>query len=185
MHIHLIFGAGTGSMLMKALVDESYTVTAGVLNQLDSDFEASEMLKIPAVSEAPFSPITDKSCRANLEMIKNASLVVLTTMPFGLGNISNLEVAKEALKQGTPTYVIDEVPIESRDFTGGKATELMLELKEEGAIFVKHQSDLLSLLNLPKNKLADVPKQAALGHLKESIKDDLHRGGQGHPKIYL
>jgi hypothetical protein len=52
-------------MLMKALVDEGYAVTAGVLNLLDSDFETSQMLKVPAVTEAPFSPITDKTNNDN------------------------------------------------------------------------------------------------------------------------
>jgi len=52
--IHMICGAGTGTMLMKTLVDEGYAMTAGVLNLLDSDFEACELLKIPAVTEDPF-----------------------------------------------------------------------------------------------------------------------------------
>lgn len=168
--VHLICGAGTGTRLMKALVDEGYTVTAGVLNLLDSDFEACELLKIPVVTEAPFSPITDKSYAINLEMVKNASMLVLTAVPFGSGNLRNLEVAKEALKRGIPIYVIDEVPVESRDFTGGKATKLMSELKENGAIFVKHQSDLPSLLNLSKNKLTGLSERAALaGHVKAPV----------------
>ncbi len=168
--VHMICGAGTGTRLMKALVDEGYTVTAGVLNLLDSDFEACELLKIPVVTEAPFSPITDKSYAINLEMVKNASMLVLTAVPFGSGNLRNLEVAKEALKRGIPIYVIDEVPVESRDFTGGKATKLMSELKEDGAIFVKHQSDLPSLLNLLKNKLTGLSEQAALaGHLNAPV----------------
>jgi iron complex transport system ATP-binding protein len=178
--VHVICGAGTGTMLMKALVDEGYTVTAGVLNQLDSDFDACEMLKIPAVTEAPFSSITDKSHTLNLVMMYPASLVVVTMVPFGLGNLRNLEAAKEALKLGIPTYVIDEVPIESRDFTGGKATQFMSELKEAGAIFVKHQSDLPSLFNLPKDKLADLPQQVALGHVKAPAEDDNPKTGKKH-----
>jgi iron complex transport system ATP-binding protein len=152
---------------MKALVDEGYVVTAGVLNLLDSDYDTCELLKIPAVTEAPFSPITDKAHAANIEMIKNASIVVITSVPFGLGNLRNLEAAREALKQGIPTYFIDEVPIESRDFTDGKATQLMLELKAAGAIFVKQQSDLPSLLNISKEKTQLPQKtQTAAGHLK-------------------
>jgi len=165
--IHVICGAGTGTLVMKALVDEGYVVTAGVLNLLDSDYDTCELLKIPAVTEAPFSPITDKAHAANIEMIKNASIVVITSVPFGLGNLRNLEAAREALKQGIPTYFIDEVPIESRDFTDGKATQLMLELKAAGAIFVKQQSDLPSLLNISKEKTQLPQKtQTAAGHLK-------------------
>jgi iron complex transport system ATP-binding protein len=165
--IHLICGAGTGTLLMKTLVDEGYSVTAGVLNQLDSDFEACELLKIPMVTEAPFSAITDESYLSNLEMINNARMVVLTSVPFGLGNLRNLEAAKVALKRGIPVYVVDEVPIESRDFTAGKATALMNELKIDGAVFVKHPSDLPSLLNISKAKLVDLSEHVALaGHVK-------------------
>jgi cobalamin transport system ATP-binding protein len=171
--VHLICGAGTGTMLMKALADEGYNVTVGVLNFLDTDFEACEMLNIPAVTEAPFSAITDKSYALNLEMITAAGMVVVTSVPFGLGNLRNLEMAKEACKRGIPTYVIDEVPIESRDFTGGKATKLMFELKEAGAVFVKNPADLPSLLNLSKTKITALSEKAALaGHVKEPLFDD-------------
>lgn len=170
--IHMICGAGTGTLLMKTLVDEGYSVTAGVLNLLDSDFEACELLRIPAITEAPFSPITDKTYAANLDMINNACLLVITAVPFGSGNLRNLEAAKEALKQGVPTYIIDEVPIESRDFTNGKATKLMAELKDKGAIFVKQQTDLPSLLNISKEKTDILLKQKSTlpGHLKNGTK---------------
>ena len=119
--VHVISGAGTGSTLMKILTDSGYNVTAGVLNVLDTDFITADYLKIPVTTEKPFSPITEEAQKANLEMIKKASIVVLTSVPFGLGNMQNLEAAKEALKIGIPTYILNEVPIEIRDFTHGKA----------------------------------------------------------------
>ena len=48
---------------------------------------------------------------------------------------------------GIRTYVIDEVPLESRDFTAGKATALMEEMRKQGAIFIKHPSELPTLVN--------------------------------------
>jgi iron complex transport system ATP-binding protein len=165
--IHLICGAGTGTNLMKALVDEGYTVTAGVLNLLDTDFETSELLKVPAVSEAPFSPIGDKMHQLNLDMISKARIVVLTSVPFGYGNLRNLDAALEAVKRGIPTYVVDEVPIESRDFTDGKATALLAQLKEAGAVFVNHQSELPSMLNISNDEaLCKAEQEPVLGHLK-------------------
>lgn len=168
--IHLIGGAGTGTVVMKALVDEGYEVTAGVLNMLDTDYETAELLKVPTVSEAPFSPITEQSKRLLLEMISKSAIVVVTSVPFGYGNLSNLEMAFEAVKRGIRTYVIDEVPIESRDFTGGKATALMAELRKAGAIFIKHPSELPTLVNatharmeLCKHAQSEIP-----GHMKDS-----------------
>jgi iron complex transport system ATP-binding protein len=166
--IHVICGAGTGTALMKILLDEGYSITAGVLNVLDTDFETTQFLKIPVTTEAPFSPITEKTHKANLTMISKASMVVLTSVPFGYGNFQNLEAAKEALRIGIPTFVIEEMPIESRDFTQGKATKLLSELRSNGAVFVKNQNELLALLNVSEEKLK-LPKEASpriLGHLK-------------------
>src|SRR4030066_731087 len=144
--IHLICGAGTGTALMKVLLDEGYSVTAGVPNVLDTDFETAQFLKIPAATEAPFSPITEKTRKTNLAMISKASMMLLTSVPFGHGNIQNLEAAKEALEKGIPVFVLNEVPIESRDFTQGRATALFDDLKAKGATFVKDQKELLSQL---------------------------------------
>lgn len=166
--IHLICGAGTGAPLMKTLLEEGYTVTAGVLNVLDTDFETGEFLKIPVTTEAPFSPITETAHKANMDMISKASMVVVTSVPFGHGNIQNLEAARQALEENIPTFVIDEVPIEKRDFTQGKATKLLLELKCKGASFVKNTSELLSLLSVSEErlKLAEGNSKKLLDHLK-------------------
>jgi iron complex transport system ATP-binding protein len=165
---------------MKILLDEGYSVTAGVLNILDTDFETAQFLKIPVTTEAPFSPITEKTHQANLAMISKASTVVLTSVPFGYGNLQNLEAAREALDRGIPTFVIEEVPIERRDFTGGKAKALLTELKSKGAEFVKDQNELLSILNVSveKLKIAKEERDRILDHLKpeEPPKETKFRG---------
>ncbi len=169
--IHVIAGAGTGTLIMKALVDEGYKVTAGVLNMLDTDNETAELLNIPTVTDAPFSPITQQTLNANLEMMSKAAIVVITSIPVGYGNLPNLEAALEATKQGIRTYVIDEVPIEVRDFTGGKATALMKMLKDNGAIFVKHPSELPTLVNATHDKelLSKSAKAEIPGHVKKAV----------------
>ena len=166
--VHLICGAGTGTTLMKILVDEGYNVTAGVLNVLDTDYETAQLLKIPVVSEAPFSPITEEAHKANLEMIRNADAVILTSVPFGYCNLRNLEAAMEALERGIPTFVIEEIPIERRDFTRGKAEKQLRELKSRGAILVRNQDEILSLLNISEDRLKVVKESAVKipGHLK-------------------
>ena len=158
-------------MLLKTLLDEGFNVTAGVLNMLDTDYEACDLLNIPVVTEAPFSFITERLYEENLNMIKAAGMVVVTSVPFGSGNLRNLEAAKAALRFGIPTYVVEEVPIESRDFTEGRATQLMNELRAAGAVFVKNPADLPSLLNYPQIASVDLPKTMKMsGHIK--ISDD-------------
>ncbi len=167
--IHMISGAGTGSTLMKILTDSGYNVTAGVLNVLDTDFTTAQYLKIPVTTEPPFSPLTEKALKSNLAMISKANIVILTSVPFGLGNLQNLEATKDGLKLGIPTYLIDEVPIEIRDFTGGKAKALFLELKQLGAVVVKDQNELLHLLNVSeeKVKIARTDLASVTDHLKQ------------------
>jgi iron complex transport system ATP-binding protein len=138
---------------MKILTDEGYTVTAGVLNSLDTDHETAKLLKVEVVEEAPLSPITDSSHNRNLAMICGSNAVVLTSIPFGMGNIRNLEAVKIALEHRIPTFVIDEVPVEDRDFTQGKAKNIYLALKGMGAVFVKNQSELLHMLNVSDERL--------------------------------
>jgi iron complex transport system ATP-binding protein len=150
--VHMICGAGTGSRLMKALVEGGFNVTAGVLHVLDTDHEMAAALGLSTVSEAPFSPISEQSHEANLEMIRRADAVVLTSMPVGYGNLLNLKAALAAAESGIPTFVVDDVPIAKRDFTRGEARELMSELRKAGATFVSSQDELLRLLDELKAK---------------------------------
>jgi iron complex transport system ATP-binding protein len=150
--VHVIGGAGTGSRLMKALVEGGFNVTAGVLHVLDTDHEMAAALGLSTVSEAPFSPISEQSHEANLEMVRRADAVVLTSMPVGYGNLLNLKAALAAAESGIPTFVVEDVPIAKRDFTRGEARELVSELRKAGATFVSSQDELLRLLDELKAK---------------------------------
>jgi hypothetical protein len=58
--------------------------------------------------------------------------------------------------------------MESRDFTGGKATALMEELRKQGAVFIKHASELPTLVNAchDLNGKKEIP-----GHTKNITKE--------------
>jgi hypothetical protein len=87
-----------------------------------------------------------------------------------------------ALERGIPTFVIEEVPIEKRDFTKGKAKALLTKLKSEGAEFVKDQNELLSMLNvsIDKLKIAKEERDRILDHLKpEKITEKTETNGAG------
>ena len=145
--VHLICGGGTGSPVMKALVDEGYRATAGVLNLLDTDQETAQLLSIPTANEAPFSPITNEAHKANLELVSKASVLVVTPTQFGEGNMRNLDAAQAAIEKGTPTILLQDGPIAERDFTNGKATKYIEKLKQNGAITVKNIKELITFLN--------------------------------------
>lgn len=150
--VHLISGCGTGSPLMKILTDEGYLVSAGVLNLLDTDQETARLLNIQTVNEAPFSPITEEAHKANLMMIRKVKVVLVAPTQFGDGNIRNIEAAETALEEGIPVVIIDDGPMEERDFTKGKATKALKKLKSKGAVTVKNNWELLEFLDHLENK---------------------------------
>lgn len=158
--VHLICGAGTGSALMKLLVDEGYALTSGVLNLLDTDQETADFLQVPIVREAPLSPISEVAHKNNLDYICKADVVVLTSIPFGSGNIRNLDAALYGLENNVPTLVLNESPIALRDFTKGGAEKKMGLLKAKGAVFVETQQALFDALK-SLNQKCSVDKTAA------------------------
>jgi iron complex transport system ATP-binding protein len=120
--IHLICGGGSGSYLMRKLVDSGYSVSAGVLNTLDGDEVTGRELGIPMAAEAPFAKITDEAFGENIELVQRADLVILTDVPVGSGNIRNIEAAREAASMGKQVFAVGGIP--ERDFTEKAAQAL-------------------------------------------------------------
>jgi iron complex transport system ATP-binding protein len=114
--VHLVCGGGTGSSLMRELIDCGYDVTAGVLNALDTDEVTGRELGLQMAVEAPFSPISDEAHASNLRLIERADLVILTAVPIGHGNARNIEAVRTALEASKPVWVAEGVA--ERDLTG-------------------------------------------------------------------
>ncbi|MEM0344040.1 MAG: heme ABC transporter ATP-binding protein [Thermoplasmata archaeon] len=144
--VHVLCGGGTGGPVMKALLDHGYSVSAGVINVLDSDSENAADLRIPTVSEVPFAPISDEAHGQNLQMISDSSAVVVSPFPVGPGNIRNLEAAKEAVAAGKCVLILSPDPGKEIDFVGGRADEIVRGLISSGAIPVKDIGQLLDEL---------------------------------------
>lgn len=147
--IHLICGGGEGASLMYLLPEHGYKVTAGVVNMLDTDCEVAQLLSIPVVTEAPFSPITEDAFNAHIKLIEKADIVVLCNIPVGFGNVKNIEAAEAALKQkGKKLVVVETESIEKRDFTGGEAAKRVNNLKKEGAVVVAKQEEVVEVVGV-------------------------------------
>ncbi len=140
----LICGGGSGAPLMHSLTMKGYKVMAGVLNMLDTDYEAAQLLHLRAVREAPFSPIGEDAFRELLTLLREVDVVIVCDMPIGVGNLRNLEAAAIASEMGKPVLIFNG--IENRDFTGGAATRLFHTLKDRGAIPVRDTEELLDKL---------------------------------------
>ncbi len=132
--VHVVCGGGTGFHVLHLLVRRGYSVSAGVLNESDSDYELAVALGIKTAAEAPFSAVTSAVKQEAKDMMHAADTILVTDAPFGAGNLVNLELALEALRTGKPVAVITYGKFKSRDYTGGYATDLFNELVSEGAM---------------------------------------------------
>ena len=126
-HIHVIGGGGSAGDIMQRLYLEGYRLTIGVLNQGDTDLSTALALGAEAIVVPPFARIDNASHWRNMELAAQADCCLVANVPFGQGNLLNLEAAAVASR----LVLVDDRPIEQRDFTGGAATALYCRLKAQ------------------------------------------------------
>jgi iron complex transport system ATP-binding protein len=114
---------------MRMLAEAGYEVSAGVLHASDTDATVAERLNLLRVSVPPFSHVDAEAEEAVRPMMREADLLVVCDAPFGPGNVANLRLALQAASAGVTTLLLEQIPIEERDFTGGEATTLWAELR--------------------------------------------------------
>jgi iron complex transport system ATP-binding protein len=142
--VHVLSGGGTGGPVMKALRDLGFSVSTGVLNVLDSDFESATDLRVPVIAEGPFTQIGEEAHGSNLRMIDASTVVVVSRFPVGPGNFKNLEAARYALDRGKKVFVLCDRRGQEIDFVGGKADTYISSLISSGAISVDSIEGLVS-----------------------------------------
>ena len=86
------------------------------------------------VSVPPFSAIDAEAEEACRRLMRDADLLVVCDAPFGPGNVANLRLALEAAETGVQTLLLEQIPIEERDFTGGAAMRIWTELRSLAAV---------------------------------------------------
>jgi hypothetical protein len=79
-------------------------------------------------------------------MARAADVVIVTGIPFGRGNLLNLEAAVRARGVGRRVLLLDDPPIAGRDFTDGEATALQRQILNAGAELCRDLADALSRL---------------------------------------
>jgi iron complex transport system ATP-binding protein len=126
---HVVGGAGRGARIMRMLAEAGFDVSVGVLHASDTDANTAERLNLLRVSVPAFSLIDGEAEREAGALMGTADLLVVCDAPFGPGNVANLRLALAAARAGVPTILVEQVPIEERDFTAGEATSLWRELR--------------------------------------------------------
>ena len=141
--VHVIGGGGTAAPVLAKLIRRGYALTCGVLNEGDADQEVAEALDIPYVSQPLFAQTTPESVEKHRELMRAADVVVLTDVPVGHGNIPNIEVALEAAREGKLVIALKPDLIPERDFTEGRAAEMVGEMMSLGATSASSVDEVL------------------------------------------
>ncbi len=152
--VHVICGGGTGAPLLLALHQQSYGVTVGALNGGDTDAEAAEMLGIPFVREAPFSPLSTPALAEARRLSEESGVVIVSDVPWGRANVAALSVALAARHLGRPVLCVQPAgaPFSARDFTEGEATRIWEQLLTAGAVVRPDtETALAALLEMSNN----------------------------------
>ena len=144
-HIHVIAGGGCGEPCLRRLALCGYTITCGVVNRGDQDNDVTGALGIETAAEKPFSPISHDALTQARTLSSRADALVLSPVPFGTGNLANLNLLEEALSRGTPVFIASG--IEGRDYTPGQeAIPRVQALLDRGAKSYRDVADLLAML---------------------------------------
>jgi len=154
--IHVVAGGGCGEDVLRRLSLCGYTVTCGVLNRGDLDAEVAAALGIETVLEQPFYAVGESAREAARQLAAKAEAIVLTSVPFGPGNLANLDLLERMQAAGKPVLVMEG--IESRDYTPDRAAvRRVSELVTHGAAVWRDLADLLTRLPTAASHPADLP----------------------------
>jgi len=143
--VHVVGGGGAGSPYLRALAEAGYRVTAGALNLLDTDLETAESLGALTAVEVPFDPLGPEVRERLRALLAVAAAIVVTPFPVGPSNLPNLEELSAALGRA-PVFLVRRRAGPPWDFTGGRAQDLVDELRRGGAREVDGVDELLAVL---------------------------------------
>lgn len=146
LQVHAVTGGGMGADILLGLTRHGHRVSTGVLNRGDSDWQVARDIGLTMVDMPPFALVEPASCKANLEMMRHSDAVILASIPFGPANLPNLETLLAVVDYGVPVIVVEQEPIENRDFTQGIAARLYRKLVKSSLAVVKDSSGALEVL---------------------------------------
>ena len=138
--VHVICGGGSGVEVLRRLCLAGWQVSCGALNQGDTDAQTAAALGIATALEKPFSPLSDATIAAAGQLAQAADVIVVCEVPFGPGNLKNLDVARQT---GKP-IMLNTRQVEARDFTPQREVPTLIRaLVERGATPWEQVGDLL------------------------------------------
>lgn len=126
LRIHVICGEKGGVQLIEMLDNMGHKVSAGVVNKGSDDDEICRYLDIPRIEIPAFQPVRPEDQKQNLQLMKDADIIIVADIPFGAANIHNLD----GLEEMTAKLYIPE-NIEGNDFTSGQLSSRLKEIQKK------------------------------------------------------
>ena len=147
--VHVIGGGEEAVLLLSRLLEAGFRLSVGPVTREDSCHQFATYHRLPVVTLPPFSPITDEYHARHLAFMKQAEAIVVPSIPFGPGNLRNLE-AVAGHPASKPIFLLEEKPFSERDYSGGQAQAVYEKIKQKGAHIFFDSEALLSSLEAKK-----------------------------------
>ena len=137
--IHVICGGDGASQLLEELDERGHKLSVGVVNIGSDDWDTAKGLELPMVETKPFTAVTPEDQKKNLEMMKEADIVLVADVPFGKQNIENLTGLEDL-----PGKLFFHKNATQSDYTDGQLTKRMAEIiqKKEVTYYGDHDEFL-------------------------------------------
>jgi iron complex transport system ATP-binding protein len=130
--IHVIGGGGRAGNLLRCLHEKAYRLSCGVLHFGDTDADVAQAFGLDCVLNPSFCSIDAVNGEENRQKIAASDWTILADICFGEQNMDNLRAAFSAKK----LIIIEDRPIQERDYTDGEATALYQKLAQLPQAFV-------------------------------------------------
>jgi cobalamin transport system ATP-binding protein len=145
--IHVICGGGSGGELLRRLHVAGCQLSVGPLNRGDTDLELALALNLEATQEQPFCSISVEALDESSILCRAADVLIIAPTFWGPGNLTCLDLARDALDRQQPVLLIDPHP--DRDFSGGPAWSTLQTIIARGGVTVTDVEAVLERLKRP------------------------------------
>jgi iron complex transport system ATP-binding protein len=131
--VHVIAGGGAASVLIEELVLHGFSPTVGIVSVFDTDYATAQRYELEVIAAPPFQPFPQEAVEQLRAHLNAADVVFVAPVFFGPGNLEPLVATLAAAQAGKEVLLVDSPPIEQRDLSEGRATELVGQLLAAGA----------------------------------------------------
>jgi len=138
--VHVIGGGASAGSIIRNLYEKAYTLSGGVFHYGDADADIAQAFAVDYLAGPAFCAISETLGQQNRAKIDAADWTVLCNLCYSRQNLDNLQAAFTARK----LIIIEDTPIEERDFTGGEAAALYKQLVSMPQAAVMTTADLLA-----------------------------------------